>query len=135
MSDTVHKHVSKPSAAAEVQRFEVFTGAGRRRRWPAELKAQIVAESERGGETVTAVARRHGLTVPQLFAWRRQAREGVLVPAANPAGFVPIEIEPRRASGGPPMIEVAIGQAVLRVPPGIDAGTLAMVLRALRQHA
>ena len=28
-----------------VRRIEVFTGAGRRRRWPAEEKAAIVAES------------------------------------------------------------------------------------------
>ncbi|CAN7188386.1 hypothetical protein LJR225_000513 [Phenylobacterium sp. LjRoot225] len=29
----------------EVRRIEVFTGAGRRRRWSVEAKAQIVAES------------------------------------------------------------------------------------------
>ena len=30
-----------------MQRMEVFTGSGRRRRWTAEQKAQIVAESIR----------------------------------------------------------------------------------------
>jgi len=43
-----------------VQRFEVFTGRGKRRDWPPELKASIVAESFSGQETVCAVARRHG---------------------------------------------------------------------------
>ena len=54
-----------------VRRFEVFTGTGRRREWPPEEKARIVAESYEAGETVSAVARRYGLTPQQLFAWRR----------------------------------------------------------------
>src|ERR1700676_2880576 len=45
-----------------VRRVEVFTGAGRRRSWTAEQKLGIVAESSVAGETVSAVARRHGMT-------------------------------------------------------------------------
>ena len=45
-----------------VQRFEVFTGAGRRRDWLLEVKASIVGKSFSGLETVCAVARRHGNT-------------------------------------------------------------------------
>jgi transposase len=63
-----------------VRRLEVFTGAGRRRSWSAEQKARIVAESYENGTTVCAVARRHGLTPTQLFAWRRLAREGAGAP-------------------------------------------------------
>ena len=37
-----------------VQRFEVFTGAGKRRDWPPEVKVSIVAESYAGTETVCA---------------------------------------------------------------------------------
>lgn len=44
------------------RRLEIFTGAGRRPSWSAEQKTQIVAESLAGRETVSAVARRHGLT-------------------------------------------------------------------------
>ena len=65
---------TKPSTAEPVQRFEVFTGAGRRRTWSAEEKARIVAESHVPGETVCSVARRHALTPQQLFTWRREAR-------------------------------------------------------------
>ena len=50
-----------------VRRVEVFTGAGRRRAWTAEQKARVVAESYAGSESVSAVARRHGLTPQQLF--------------------------------------------------------------------
>jgi transposase len=56
------------SKSEPVRRLEVFTGAGRRRTWAAEQKAQILAESYDGGEPVSAVARRHGLTPQQLFA-------------------------------------------------------------------
>jgi hypothetical protein len=52
-------------------RLEVFTGAGRRRAWTAEQKARVVAESYAGGESVSTVARRQGLTPRQLFGWRR----------------------------------------------------------------
>ena len=37
-------------------------------------RAAPSAESWEGGETVSACARRHGLTPQQLFGWRRQAR-------------------------------------------------------------
>ena len=68
MSDTELLLKSEP-----VRRVEVFTGTGRRRPWTAEQKLRIVAESYGTGETVSAVARRHGLTPQQLFGWRRAA--------------------------------------------------------------
>jgi transposase len=76
------------------QRIEIFTGVGRRRSWPAAMKAEIVAESEREGATVCAVARRHGLTPQQLFAGRRAARRhrgAAAGPVSAPAlTFVPV---------------------------------------------
>ena len=74
MSDTELLHKSKPEQPTPVRRVEVFTGAGRRRRWTADQRAEIVAESFADGETVSAVARRHGLTPQQLFGWRRHTR-------------------------------------------------------------
>ena len=101
-----------------VQRFEVFTGAGTRREWPADLKASIVAESYSGRETVCAVARRHGLAPGQLFTWRRHFRDqlqaqGLAVPTVGqfsvgdavslaarvpPPSFVPAVVDPLGAS-------------------------------------
>jgi len=66
-----------------VRRIEVFTGAGRRRNWSAEEKVTTIAESYVEGETVCAVARRHGLTPQQLFTWRRLAR-------GTPTGETPV---------------------------------------------
>src|SRR6202795_3769983 len=58
-----------------VRRLEVFTGAGRRRTWRDQDKARIVAEIATSGDSVCAVARRHGLSPQQLFGWGRQLRE------------------------------------------------------------
>lgn len=69
-----------------VRRFEVFTGAGRRRDWSAEDKARIVAESFEAGATVSAVARRHALSPQQVFTWRREIRKAAeAMPAFVPA--------------------------------------------------
>jgi transposase-like protein len=66
----VHSAITEP-----VRRLEVFTGAGRRRKWSDEDKARIVAEIVASGDSVCAVARSHGLSPQQLFGWRRQLRE------------------------------------------------------------
>src|SRR5213592_4968795 len=68
--ETEHIAITEP-----VRRLEVFTGAGRRRKWSDEDKARIVAEIVASGDSVCSVARRHGLLPQQLFGWRRQLRE------------------------------------------------------------
>ena len=88
---SISERNDKSNAAAPAQRLEIFTGAGRRRAWTAEEKAAIVAESVEDGAVVSHVARRHGLTPQQLFAWRRQARRGTEVDVATPA-FTPIVV-------------------------------------------
>ena len=59
-----------------VQRIEVITGGGeRRRRWSDDEKAEAVEESLQPGVVVSQVARRRGLAPQQLFTWRREARQ------------------------------------------------------------
>src|SRR5215217_6968049 len=137
MSDTELLPKSKPEP---VRRLEVFTGAGRRRRWTAEQKARIVAESYASGETVSAVARRHGLTPQQLFGWRRAVRDraddGV---DENGLAFAPVIVDgappcpaaPTARRCEPLLIEIVIGAATVRVPPGIDAASLRTRSRAV----
>ena len=48
------------------------TAVGQRRRWTAEDKAWIVAESLAPAATAAAMARRYGLQASQLLTWRRQ---------------------------------------------------------------
>ena len=136
MSVTERKHVPEPGT---VHRLEIFTGAGRRRTWPAEAKARIVAESHAPGATACGVARRHGLSPQQLFAWRRAARHRVAGEALP--SFVPVLLEPTPATASPPTpareaaVEIEVAGAVVRVRRGADARTLAMVLRAVRASA
>ena len=129
MSDT--ELLPKSKAEREPpRRVEVFTGAGRRRAWSAEQKQQIVAESFESGETVSAVARRYGLTPQQLFGWRRSARGRA---TAGSATFAPVIVDGALPiTGGHPMVEIMMGAASIRVSSGVDAATLTTVLRALR---
>src|SRR5271168_4882028 len=84
---------------SEVRRIELITGIGRRRRWSREDKARIVVESLAGGVSVSEVARRHGLSPQQLFAWRHAARalrhEGGSPAAGDGCGANPAS-RPRR---------------------------------------
>src|SRR5215472_4400109 len=90
-----------------LQRIEVITGIGRRRRWSPEAKARIVLESQQPGAVVSEVARRHGMTPQQLFGWRREAREG---------GRDAVCGSPRRATAFAPIV---VGAAA---DHGISAG-------------
>jgi transposase len=109
------------------RRVEIFTGAGRRRRWSGEEKAAIVAESLGGRESVSSVARRHGLTPAQLFGWRRQAGQGS-ASVSQRVSFATVVV-------GAAPIEIALGDATIRVPAGSDATTLRAVLQAVKALA
>ena len=125
--------MSKP-APGPVRRLEIFTGSGRRRRWPASVKAQIVAESCAGTETVSAVARRHGLSVSQLFTWRRQARAGGLEADAGTGWFVPLVVSAAEAgsTSAPVGVAITVAGATLHVPPGLSPATITVLIRAIR---
>ena len=140
MSDT--ELLPKPKLEP-VHRLEVFTGAGRRRAWSVEQKARIIAETYESGESVSAVARRHALTPQQLFGWRRAAQRRAEDGAGESgSAFVPVIVDAALRSpgvpiasvqpGGSPVIEIVLGAATVRIPPGIDAATLQTVLRAVR---
>jgi transposase len=60
----------------DYQRIEIITGTERRRRWSAEEKLRIVEETLTGGDSVSAVARRHGVAPNLLYRWRRLMTEG-----------------------------------------------------------
>jgi transposase-like protein len=63
------------------RRVELITGQRRRRRWTAEEKARIVAESFEEGANISEVARRHGVVRGLLTVWRRQVSKAVAVKA------------------------------------------------------
>jgi transposase len=135
------------------RRIEVITGQSRRRRWTAEEKSRIVAESFEADANISEVARRNGVARGLLTAWRRQFSATARSKAAS---FVPVQIdaeesgrgaasEPDRAApaqtrllekvlparaGG--MIEIEVSGARIRVEPGVELTTLSTVLSALR---
>ena len=59
----------------DYQRIEVITGAARRRLWSTEEKLRIVDETLRSGESISVIARRHGVAANLLYGWRRLERQ------------------------------------------------------------
>ena len=60
--------------------MEIITGVERRRRWSAEEKLRIVAETEQPGSGIAEIARRYEISRGLLWNWRSQVRRGVLRP-------------------------------------------------------
>ena len=135
--DTVHNAITEPA-----RRLEVFTGAGRRRSFSDE-------------DSVSGVARRHGLSPQQLFGWRRQMRESqVGLSEADGLQFVPAVVDvassaspvrrqrqaPQckaecKAEPGAGTIEVEIDGVTVRVGRGADVKTVRAALHALKAGA
>lgn len=139
--DTEHIAITEP-----VRRLEVFTGAGRRRKWHHEDKARIVAEIVASGDLVCAVARRHGLSPQQLFGWRRQLREAA-ASEAEELQFVPAVVDAvarasvlrrrrqaSRCKSGLDVgtIEIEVDGVTIRVGCGADVQMIAAVVQALK---
>jgi transposase len=121
--------------ADTLQRVEIITGAGRRRRWSTDAKAAIVAESFAPGASVSAVARRHDISPGLLFLWRRQATRAHVAERGDrgtPPGFVPVAIT---GCGGPSeeqaAIEIEVGAVRIRVKGTVDRQALCEVLAAV----
>ena len=132
-------------------RAEILTGPERRRRWSAEEKARIVAETRTPGARVADVARRHGVSRGLLYTWRREA-DGAALPdlvpivmeiSGGPSGSLPIAgspaREPARKSTAPVrepegVIEITLaGDVRVMVRGRVDPKALQAVLTALRR--
>ena len=130
-----HHRETTGAHAGGCRRLEGSTGGGRRRRWTAEEKAWIVAESLAPATTAAAVARRYGLHASQLFVWRQQLRRGAASAAATEGpAFVPVLLAedgtaPAETGG---RMEIALGPVVVRVGADVDAGALRRVLEVVR---
>jgi transposase len=124
--------------SAQIQRIEVITRTEKRRRWSAEEKQAIVAESFAGAASITAVARKHGIGTGQLYSWRHQLlkqrpaaacfAQVALTPQAGPLPVPPAPVPP-----APGRIEIVLPGAIrLLVDAQVDAAALRRVLAALR---
>jgi transposase len=117
-------------------RLDVIAGpTGRQQRSDAE-KARIAAESLAPDAVVSDVARRHGVTRWQVYDWRRRFRIGRTSPSeeivSTPA-FVRLAVDDgsqtRRTRD---VIEIAIGDVVIRAGRDVDEDHLARIFRAVR---
>ena len=99
-------------------RVEVITGPERRRRWSAEQKRAIVAESLAPGAVVTEIARRAEICPGQIYRWRREIRVS--------RGFAQVLIAPAGDGAGcamAPAIEIEFsGTAHVRIAASAPAG-------------
>lgn len=128
--------------------YGVEIRANGQKRWPDEVKAQIVAESLKPGVAVNAVAARYGLRANHLSEWRGRARDGKLVlPAIDDDGFcfaplvlsdghaAPVPAQPERSgqSEAQPLgpIEIAVGQVTIRLDGATTATRVAEIVRAI----
>lgn len=106
------------------RRIEVLTGPGQRRRWSAEAKAQIVAESYE--TSVGEVADRYSLGKTQVFTWRRDARR---------SAFAEVVVEDPGlglADAADGAIEIDLADARVRIGREADARLAVAVIGALR---
>ena len=128
-----HLGVSREGYAG---RIEMLGGpTGRRRRSEAE-KARIAAESLAPDAIVADIARRYDATRWQIYDWRRRFRSGRLAASeefiASPA-FVPLTIDDGpRTTPSADIVEVAIGDILIRVGRDVGEEHLARIFRAAR---
>ena len=139
-----------------IGRCEVVEPRRGNRRWAADLKARIVAESFQPGVRVVDVARRYGIAPHHLSDWRRHAGQGLLaLPAAllaavssrKDAAFEPafvalaLTVERAVVADAPVCLETAEvstglitletgADIVLRVPGDVAVERVAALVRA-----
>jgi transposase len=127
-----HLGVSREGYAG---RIEVLGGpTGRRQRSDAE-KARIAAESLAPDAVVADIARRHGATRWQIYDWRRRFRSGRLAAAEEIAvlpAFVPLTVDEGPRTTSADIVEVAIGDILIRVGRDVGEEHLARIFRAAR---
>lgn len=133
----VGRRASSPSPEP-YRRIEVLTGSGRRKTWPKDFKAQVVAETFAPGANVAAIARRHGVSIGLVHYWRKCARDGGFAdPGHVLPGFIPIvsaDVHRGTGAGGDGAIVLEVGGVVVRLEGMVNEVNLNRVLSALRSR-
>ena len=120
--------VIRDASSLTPRRMEIITGVERRRRWTAQAKAEIVAETFAPGATVAEVARRHDLRASQIQLWRKQART-----ACAPA-FAPVVVsEDATSAPAGAVLDIVAGTIRIAVHAGAPPALVEAVVRALQE--
>src|ERR1035438_8752073 len=130
---------SNPALIDSVSSRRAPTEAKRRYR-SLELKRQIVEETLAPGASVARVARAHGVNANQVFAWRRQYRQGLLGSGKRGTpGLLAVRVAEAGAHasdvpiGRPPSgtIQIELPKGQLRLTGSVDTEALRLVLKEL----
>jgi transposase len=118
-------------------RLEVLEGPTGRRRWPADVKARLVAESFEEGVRVCDVARRNGLNPQHLSTWRKKAREGKLaLDLGDGPAFAALVVD--ESGGSVPAnfssarVEIEVCGVIVRLAADSSARRIAAIATALK---
>ena len=107
-----------------MERVEVIARTERRRQWTVQEKAQLLAETDLPGSSVTEVARRHGIAESVLYDWRAKRKRAAKRLAALAAPeFVPIGVVGRAEDGAPAMLATMPVEEVCKVRPSATCPT------------
>jgi transposase len=110
-----------------MSRIEVLSGP-ERRKWSAEEKRLIVAETFAPGASVCAVARRRDVVSEQIYRWRNELR------SAAP-GFAAVLVAPEpneRSTAGASAIEIEFGRDIrVRIAATAPQGLASAIIHAL----
>jgi transposase len=98
-----------------------------RRFWSEEFKATAVEQACQPGVNVSAIARQIGILPSQLYRWRRE-----LLGSDEPGRTAEIEDTQDFVSGADSIVEIVIGNIVVRADRHVDEAHLQRVIRAVR---
>jgi transposase len=126
--------MSRPAASLGLMRMieavpDRLDGSPRqlRRFWSDEFKATAVERACQPGVNMSAIARQIGILPSQLYRWRRE-----LLGNDEPGQTAGTEDPQSVASGPDPVVEIIIGNMVVRAGRHVDEAHLQRVIRAVR---
>jgi transposase len=104
--------------------IQVITSTQTRRRYSPAEKRSIIQESSEPGQSVSGVARKHGIAPSLLFYWRRIMENGALTAVGANDDVVPAS-EMRALKAQIRQLERVLGQKALQIEILKEAVTLA----------
>jgi len=113
------------------QQVEVIS-VERRRRFTAEEKSRIVAETLQPGASVAAVAARHELVPRLIYMWKSRLKHGGLLPVLQNSSDAFVQAATVAAATETVLRVHLQDPLVLDFPVGADPRYLAAVFRSLR---
>jgi transposase-like protein len=104
--------------------------SSRRDPWTEAEAREALSAASRSGLSLSAFARHHGLSAPQLYWWHMRIRTHPSLDSGR-LSFVQVALsqeQPGQVTG----VEVVVGGSVVRVLPGFCEQTLARTVAVLR---